>query len=268
MIFYRMDYPPRVSEYLYVGLCIYIGTPTEVTIRREVIDMKEKIINLVRRNEHFISMLSGSFREGFRFTTSDLDTMFWCPFDKVIIDDELSHIKSYDDCNLNVILMEDLETPHGFVKLRLLTPIRCAKMSFSVEKCNGDCYISNEKYRRFYYHHFIDYMICIDILRYHGPCLNFISGTTEHDYVHCFACQYWPKMAQSFIARSQQSGWPIQTVLNDVISDGCHVIPIASKANFSDDELEWRISFSQAEQKIVYSMNHTQFHIYGVLKLF
>ena len=31
---------------------------------------------------------------------------------------------------------------------------------------------------------------------------------------------------------------------------------------------EWRISFSQAEQKLVYSMNHTQFLTYGLLKLF
>lgn len=29
----------RVSEALYVGLCRHIGTPTEVTIRREVMDM-------------------------------------------------------------------------------------------------------------------------------------------------------------------------------------------------------------------------------------
>lgn len=40
-----MDHLPRVSEALYVGLCYYIGTPTdlEVTIRREVIDIDGKI---------------------------------------------------------------------------------------------------------------------------------------------------------------------------------------------------------------------------------
>lgn len=31
----------RVSEALYVGLCDYIGTPTEVAIRREVKDIEE-----------------------------------------------------------------------------------------------------------------------------------------------------------------------------------------------------------------------------------
>lgn len=40
-----MDHLPRVSEALHVGLCHYIGTPTdlEVTIRREVIDIDGKI---------------------------------------------------------------------------------------------------------------------------------------------------------------------------------------------------------------------------------
>lgn len=40
-----MDHLPQVSEALYVGLCHYIGTLTEVTIRREVIDIDEKIPN-------------------------------------------------------------------------------------------------------------------------------------------------------------------------------------------------------------------------------
>ena len=37
----------RVSEALYVGLCGYIGTPTEVTIRRDVLDMEEMIFKHV-----------------------------------------------------------------------------------------------------------------------------------------------------------------------------------------------------------------------------
>jgi hypothetical protein len=39
-----MDEIPRVSEVLYSGLCGKIGTPTEVTIRRDVADMSEKIV--------------------------------------------------------------------------------------------------------------------------------------------------------------------------------------------------------------------------------
>lgn len=47
---------------------------------------------------------------------------------------------------------------------------------------------------------------------------------------------------------------------------GCHFVPIGSK--ILPNELEWRMSFSFAEQKLVYSMNHTQFLCYGLLKIF
>lgn len=33
----------RISEALYLGLCHKIGTPKEVTIRREVMDMDERL---------------------------------------------------------------------------------------------------------------------------------------------------------------------------------------------------------------------------------
>lgn len=35
-----------------------------------------------------------------------------------------------------------------------------------------------------------------------------------------------------------------------------------------ESELEWRLSFTQAEQEIIYSFNHTQFLCYGILKIF
>lgn len=45
-------------------------------------------------------------------------------------------------------------------------------------------------------------------------------------------------------------------------------MPIGSKRESDENELEWRLSFSQAEQKIVYTMNHSRFMCYGVLKIF
>ena len=56
-------------------------------------------------------------------------------------------------------------------------------------------------------------------------------------------------------------------VIDDIIRRGCHFVAIGHKLGKHADN-EWRISFSQAEQKLVYSMNHTQFLTYGLLKLF
>lgn len=45
-------------------------------------------------------------------------------------------------------------------------------------------------------------------------------------------------------------------------------MPIGIKVIDDECELEWSLSFSLAEQKIVYSFNHTQFLCYGMLKIF
>lgn len=70
-----MDDCRRVSEAMYVGLCRQIGTPTEVVIRRELMDVDEMIHRRVYLNEGVIFVQSGSYREGFIFNSSDIDVM-------------------------------------------------------------------------------------------------------------------------------------------------------------------------------------------------
>ncbi|XP_062586863.1 uncharacterized protein LOC134248487 [Saccostrea cucullata] len=76
---------------------------------------------------------------------------------------------------------------------------------------------------------------------------------------------HWPSLAFPWIQRCHQQGWPSKTVLSDIFKGGFHLVPIGSTV---ESILEWRISFSLAEQKLVYSMNHTQFLCYGLLKMF
>ena len=66
-----------ISESVYVGLCLKIGTSQQVAIRRDVVDIRELLINKVRRTAETIKMESGSRREGFRFMDSDWDIMIW-----------------------------------------------------------------------------------------------------------------------------------------------------------------------------------------------
>ncbi|XP_062571100.1 uncharacterized protein LOC134233126 [Saccostrea cucullata] len=56
-------------------------------------------------------------------------------------------------------------------------------------------------------------------------------------------------------------------IVDDGVRNGCHFVAIGHKLGKHADK-EWRISFSLAEQKLVYSMNHCQFLTYGLLKLF
>jgi hypothetical protein len=77
--------------------------------------------------------------------------------------------------------------------------------------------------------------------------------------------QHWPTLADPWVEKCRQKGWPSANVLNDITQSGFHVVPISCDHNTED---EWRISFAQAEQKLIYSMNHSQFLCYGLLKIF
>lgn len=261
---YRMEHIFRVSEVLYVGLCCRLGTPTIVNLRREVMDMELMIQTTAMKRHGTMFTISGSYREGFRFKSSDQDTMVWNPSHKLIY--EMSQFKDFDASGLDVILMEHSGTPPGFVRLKLLTPFHNILLISSAVTHGHCCYLSSEKFRT---QGFYLFRIMIrEGMQTHGPCTNFYIDGTEHDFAWCFACQYWPQTALAWVARCQEKGWPVQSVVNEITSSGCHVIPIESNVSCDEYALEWRLSFSQAEQILVYSMNHTQFLCYGVLKIF
>lgn len=56
----------NISEAVYAGMCLKIGTPQQVAFRREIEDITEILDNNVVFDKHSTVMLSGSEREGFR----------------------------------------------------------------------------------------------------------------------------------------------------------------------------------------------------------
>ena len=98
-----------------------------------------------------------------------------------------------------------------------------------------------------------------------GPCCTDNHGLIGYDHAYGFFCGFWPPPAFSWIGRCHS--WPSKDVLIEIIQYGCHFVAIGNKAGNQENN-EWRISFSHAESKLVYSMNHTQFLTYGLLKLF
>ena len=75
-----------ISESVYVGLCLKIGTPQQIAIRRDLIDIIESLEQKVAKTDQLLRMLSGSKREGFRFDDSDVDHMFWPKNHRVLWD--------------------------------------------------------------------------------------------------------------------------------------------------------------------------------------
>lgn len=257
-----MDDAPWVSEALYVGLCRKIGAPKYVTLRRELMGMKEMIQRPIEKYFKSGSADTGSYREGFRFTSSDIDSMIWTTTVKLI-----TELSNFDGFNLDTLFVEQSYTPPGYVRLKLINPPQHYKALPYVVKHTNGYYISSEKMGKVIYHGFLKYRMFTETLRLHGPCSNYYIGDIEIDYLLCYACQYWLQTAYSWITRCQKK-WPLQNFLSEVISDGCHVVPIGSHLMPDEDEIEWRLSFSQAELQMVYSFNHTQFLCYGMFKIF
>ncbi|XP_078337424.1 uncharacterized protein LOC144626677 [Crassostrea virginica] len=247
-----------ISESVYVGLCLKIGTPQLVAIRRDVVDITESLDHKVARLDQLVLMKSGSQREGFRFLDSDADYMIWPNDHRVLWD--FSQATLYNTHRYALILCDSSESPPGFTLLWLpleeahrLTLISCVRI-------NGALCISSAKYRE----------ITCKLFRpdstVHGPCSSGrLEGILDYDDAHCFVSDFWPPSASSWTDRCHS--WPPPHAVHDIIRRGCHFVAIGHKLGKHLDN-EWRISFSQAEQKLVYALNHTQFLTYGLLKCF
>ncbi|XP_022297498.2 uncharacterized protein LOC111107652 [Crassostrea virginica] len=247
-----------ISESVYVGLCLKIGTPQHVAIRRDVIDILELLEHKVNSTAYHVTMVSGSQREGFRFKDSDYDFMVWLNDYRVLWD--FSQSALYNTHSHALILCDTSESPPGFTLLWLPLEEASRRVLSSCVRINGALYISSAMYR-----HNTCTIVQPDST-VHGPCSSGrLEGGFEYDNAHCFVSDFWPPSASSWTDRCHS--WPPPQVVDDIVRSGCHFVAIGHKlGNHADNE--WRMSFSQAEQKLVYAMNHTQFLTYGLLKLF
>ncbi|XP_062572652.1 uncharacterized protein LOC134234592 [Saccostrea cucullata] len=247
----------QISESVFVGLCRKVGTSQVVAMRRDVMDISEIVENQVTKSDEDSVMVSGSQREGFRLESSDVDFMFWPNNHRVIWD--LSQSQYYNTRRQTLILCDCSNSPPGYTLLYLLSP----SMDRGIQRaCNimyNRQYISSSNYIQ---------VMCsalISKMSRHGPCASGTIRTIEYDTAHCFVCDFWPPSASSWIDRCHS--WPPPYFVDNIIKKGCHFVAIGHKLGCHED-LEWRISFSLAEQILVYAMNHCQFLTYGLLKLF
>ncbi|XP_056016444.1 uncharacterized protein LOC130053352 [Ostrea edulis] len=247
----------HMSESVFVGLCRTVGTSQQVAMRRDVTDINEMVINKATKSHMNMRMWSGSYREGFRMKGSDVDFMCWFNNQPVIWD--LSQTQFYNIHRQSLILSVSSESPPGFTLLQLLSPRASNRVISALVTMNGGRYISSSKYRE------ITCSLVLPNSTVHGPCGSGAIGILEYDTAQCFVCDFWPPSASSWIDRCHT--WPQPQVVRDIVRSGCHFVAIGHKLG-NHESNEWRISFSLAEQKLVYSMNHCQFLTYGLLKLF
>ena len=245
----------KISQSTYKGLCLKIGTQEQVCFRRDFVDIAELLSTPKGINGTGIK--TGSWREGFRLKGSDIDCINWEENARVIWNKFQWQVDSFHE--YTVVLCDCSKSPPGYVLLQMIL----LHHPFLLSACIGyehALLFSSTKYRalRGSTLHGQNFIM-------HGPCYRLEEGGVKYDLAFGLSSDHWPPPALGWIDRCQ--AWPPSTVVADIVRSGCHFVSIGSKVGNHTDN-EWRISFSKAEQKLVYAMNHTQFLTYGLLKLF
>ena len=223
-------------------------------------DLEEGVMRPVWFMRGYEKMESGSFHEGFRSEPSDLDVMLWRPDHKVICDP--SQIRFYQSPKHTVILMECEDLPPGFTRLKLISPSVDPLVVSALIVINSEIYVSASLFFRAIYNDLRSLMRMASIPR--DPLTTFGSiGLGEHS-TYCFRSNHWPDAALPWIKRCRRNHWPPECAISLIIKKGVHIV---SKSSPKEDNM-WMISFSGAEQNLMYSMNHSQFLCYGLLKIF
>ena len=89
-----------------------------------------------------------------------------------------------------------------------------------------------------------------------------------HDYVPCLHCVNWTTLAEGWAVRKRPGDWPRQELISEIMSEGCHVVPVSHHQNGDSlAQTEWRLSFSNAERKLVDSLTVKQRQSYIIAKL-
>lgn len=94
--------------------------------------------------------------------------------------------------------------------------------------------------------------------------------TTENrgiDLVNCYRCKTWPKNAKEWLTRRRCYGWPTKNSIQEMKSFGFFVIRKGHSSS-KEKDLEWRMSFSLQERKLMLSLTDVQHKCYIVLKMF
>lgn len=185
----------NMSRSVYEAMCDEIGTPQLVKYLRDRREILELVWNKVVKIEQLKIMMSGSVREGFRYKhcASDVDQMIWQTNQRVIWD--LFQSQFYDTYENGLILCDNSESRPGYTLLRL--PVESASpeaLSVCIRMKRG-LYISSSKYREIMLssHSFGSTI--------HGPCCSGTILNVKFDNAICFASDFWPPSAFSWIDR-------------------------------------------------------------------
>ena len=104
----------------------------------------------------------------------------------------------------------------------------------------------------------------------HGPALtrHASAATQDTDFVIAVECNDVTSFIPSWLNRARKFGWPTDGMLQNCKSLGCLFVPVGHPlSDVKMQNLQWRISCSQQEKKLVTNFNPVQHKCFIVLKM-
>ena len=103
---------------------------------------------------------------------------------------------------------------------------------------------------------FMDTWIC-GLDAYSAPLI-------QTDFVYSVKCAFWPEIAKPWIVRERPFDFPSPELCQEIASHGVHLV--CKSYPSGDDRLTWRLSFSEAEIKLVSMRSAKQKLVYFIFK--
>ncbi|VDI79885.1 Hypothetical predicted protein [Mytilus galloprovincialis] len=99
-----------------------------------------------------------------------------------------------------------------------------------------------------------------------GESILQIRDSEEVDHVLCIKRPDWPDEAAEWKTRNMHSNWPTDKLVTKITKSGYLLTAVGSKESI-ESEIQWRVSFNEAELLLIKSFNETQLHCIRLLKL-
>ncbi|CAG2190834.1 unnamed protein product [Mytilus edulis] len=181
--------------------------------------------------------------------------------------------KDEEDDKFSLLIVRDTNTPDGYVKLQLVkgkTPLTSAhRPSLKDNFPNMHPCFKIDKSQRL--------VLCDFLMTYDGkhmfsreknkPAVKHVNYYgLNADNVISYRCKTWPSMANEWLTRLRVNDWPSKDMIQDMKSLGFFVVRKGHPFSRGTD-LEWRISLSLQERKLVYNLTNVQHKCYVFLKM-
>ncbi|XP_052817958.1 uncharacterized protein LOC128243978 [Mya arenaria] len=157
----------------------------------------------------------------------------------------------------HIVMLVDDHTPVGFSKLEFVKNTNL-QLPFILEQ---DSYGKTV----------LDNICIVEALtgdERNGPAATILKrpGYTDIDHIPSFHCKTWPAVADEFFTRNRMFEFPGQNIRAEFGNLGIFFVP-TGHGDSQEKHLQWRLSFSLQERKIMLNLNETQHKCYVLLKM-